>query len=107
MRRAKITVIGAGNVGASCALWAASKELGDIVLVDIPQVEGMPQGKVLDLFEAAPVEGFDAKFMGSTSYEPTGNSDVVIVTAGWARQPGRCGQGFVSLTAGDARRVPG
>ena len=59
MRRAKITVIGAGNVGASCAVWAAAKELGDIVLLDIPQVEGMPQGKALDLFEASPVEEMD------------------------------------------------
>src|ERR1043165_4464107 len=88
MRRAKISVIGAGNVGATCAVWAASKELGDIVLVDIPQVEGMPQGKALDLFEATPVEGTDVRVTGATNYEPTANSDVVIVTAGIARKPG-------------------
>jgi malate dehydrogenase len=88
MRRAKISIIGAGNVGATCAHWAASKELGDIVLVDIPQVDGMPQGKALDLFEASPVEGFDSKITGATTYEPTANSDVVIVTAGIARKPG-------------------
>ncbi|MGH7215560.1 MAG: malate dehydrogenase [Tepidisphaeraceae bacterium] len=88
MRRAKISIIGAGNVGATCAHWAAAKELGDIVLVDIPQIEGMPQGKALDLFEASPVEGFDAKITGSTGYEPTAGSDVVIVTAGIARKPG-------------------
>ena len=88
MRRAKISIIGAGNVGATCAHWAASKELGDIVLVDIPQVEGMPQGKALDLYESSPVEGFDAKITGATSYEATANSDVVIITAGLARKPG-------------------
>src|SRR5207244_13251682 len=88
MRRAKITIVGAGNVGATCAHWAASKELGDIVLVDIPQVEGMPQGKALDLFEASPIEGFDSRILGTTSYEPTANSDVVIITAGIARKPG-------------------
>src|SRR4051794_31320376 len=88
MRRAKISIIGAGNVGASCAVWAASKELGDIVLVDIPQVEGMPQGKALDLFESSPIEGFDSRIIGTTSYEPTKDSDVVIVTAGIARKPG-------------------
>lgn len=88
MRRAKISIIGAGNVGATAAHWAASKELGDIVLVDIPQVEGMPQGKALDLYESSPIEGFDARITGATSYEPTAGSDVVIVTAGIARKPG-------------------
>ena len=88
MRRAKISIIGAGNVGATAAHWAASKELGDIVLVDIPQVEGMPQGKALDLYQASPVEGFDARITGATSYEPTAGSDVVIITAGIARKPG-------------------
>src|SRR3954447_12410813 len=88
MRRAKITIVGAGNVGATAAHWAASKELGDIVLVDIPQVEGMPQGKALDLYESSPVEGFDARIIGSTTYDPTKDSDVVIVTAGIARKPG-------------------
>ena len=67
--------------------WAASKELGDIVLVDIPQVEGMPQGKALDLFESSPVEGFDSKIIGATNYEPTVGSDVVIVTAGVRASP--------------------
>jgi malate dehydrogenase len=88
MRRAKISIIGAGNVGATAAHWAASKELGDIVLVDIPQVDGMPQGKALDLFQSSPVEGFDSKITGATTYEPTAGSDVVIVTAGIARKPG-------------------
>jgi malate dehydrogenase len=88
MRRAKISIIGAGNVGATCAHWAVSKELGDVVLVDIPQVEGMPQGKALDLFESTPVAGVDCKVVGATTYEPTAGSDVVIVTAGIARKPG-------------------
>lgn len=86
MRRAKITVIGAGNVGATCAHWAASRELGDIVLVDI--VEGMPQGKALDLYESAPIEGFDCRITGTNSYEPTAGSDIVIITSGVPRKPG-------------------
>lgn len=86
MRRAKITIIGAGNVGATCAHWAASKELGDIVLVDI--VEGLPQGKALDLYEAAPVEGYDVAITGTNDYEATAGSDVVIITSGIPRKPG-------------------
>ncbi len=88
MRRAKISIIGAGNVGATCAHWAASKELGDVVLVDIPQVDGMPQGKALDLMQASPVEGFDSNIVGATDYDATQGSDVVIVTAGLPRKPG-------------------
>ncbi|GMU81969.1 MAG: malate dehydrogenase [Planctomycetota bacterium] len=86
MKRAKITIIGAGNVGATCAHWAAAKELGDIVLVDI--VEGLPQGKALDLYEASPVEGFDARIIGANGYEETAGSDIVIITSGIARKPG-------------------
>lgn len=84
--RAKITIIGAGNVGATCAHWAAAKELGDIVLVDI--VEGLPQGKALDLREASPIEGFDCEIMGTNRYEETADSDVIIITSGLARKPG-------------------
>src|SRR6266566_3728859 len=105
MRRAKISIIGAGNVGATCAHWAASKELGDIVLVDIPQVEGMPQGKALDLFEASPVEGFDAKITGTTSYEPTTGSDVVIVTAGIPRKPGMSRDDLIATNTGIVKGV--
>src|SRR5687767_5548301 len=105
MRRAKISIIGAGNVGATCAHWAASKELGDIVLVDIPQVEGMPQGKALDLYEASPVEGFDARIIGTTSYEPTANSDVVIVTAGVARKPGMSRDDLININTGIVKQV--
>jgi malate dehydrogenase len=86
MRRAKITVIGAGNVGATCAHWAAAKELGDIVLLDI--VEGMPQGKGLDLRQSSPIERFDANIVGTNRYDDTANSDVVIITSGIARKPG-------------------
>jgi malate dehydrogenase len=86
MKRAKITIIGAGNVGATCAHWAAAKELGDIVLVDI--LEGIPQGKALDLAEAAPVEGFDVGLVGTNGYEQTAGSDVIIITSGIPRKPG-------------------
>ncbi len=85
-KRAKISIIGAGNIGATAAHWAASKELGDIVLVDI--VEGVPQGKGLDLFQAGPVEGFDSNITGTNDYEATAGSDIVIITAGLARKPG-------------------
>ncbi|HET6252127.1 MAG TPA: malate dehydrogenase, partial [Tepidisphaeraceae bacterium] len=105
MRRAKISIIGAGNVGATAAHWAASKELGDIVLVDIPQVEGMPQGKALDLYESSPIEGFDSKITGATSYEPTANSDVVIVTAGIARKPGMSRDDLIATNTGIVKSV--
>jgi len=84
--RKKITVVGAGNVGATAAHWLASKELGDVVLVDI--VEGVPQGKALDLAQAAPIEGYDVSLKGANNYDGTENSDVVIITAGLARKPG-------------------
>jgi len=83
---AKITIVGAGNVGATTAHWAAAKELGDVVLIDI--VEGMPQGKALDLAESAPLEGFDCRLVGTNDYADTAHSDVVVVTAGIARRPG-------------------
>jgi len=86
MARPKITVVGAGNVGATCAHWAAAQELADIVLVDI--VEGLPQGKALDLMQARPIFGFNVEVVGSNDYEPTRNSQVVIITAGIARKPG-------------------
>jgi len=86
MGRKKISIIGAGFVGATAAHWAAEKELGDVVIVDI--IEGMPQGKALDLFQAGPIEGFDARVTGSNAFEDTKNSDVVIVTSGVPRKPG-------------------
>jgi malate dehydrogenase len=86
MARPKITVVGAGNVGATCAHWAAAKELADVVLVDI--VEGMPQGKALDLMQARPIFGFNVEVTGANDYAATKGSDVVIITAGIARKPG-------------------
>src|SRR5437867_6342962 len=87
MRRAKITIVGAGNVGATTAHWCAAAELGDIVLVDIPQTENMPRGKALDLAQAGPIAGFDASIRGTTGYEETVGSDVVVITAGIPRKP--------------------
>src|SRR5213592_2578411 len=84
--RNKVTVVGAGNVGATAAHWIASKELADVVLVDI--VEGTPQGKSLDLAQAAPIDGFDVKLVGANSYEETKDSDIIIITAGLPRKPG-------------------
>jgi malate dehydrogenase len=88
MQRAKISIIGAGNVGATCAHWAAAKELGDIVLVDIPDKEGVAKGKAIDLFCASPVERFDSEIIGTSDYADVDGSDVVIVTAGIPRKPG-------------------
>jgi len=86
MRRNKVTIVGAGNVGATCAHWLAAKELCDIVLVDI--VEGMPQGKALDLMEATPIEDVDVKVVGTNGYDETAGSDVVVITSGIPRKPG-------------------
>ena len=88
MKRAKISVIGAGNVGATTAHWCAAAELGDIVLVDIPQTEGMPAGKALDLMQASPIVGFDSNIVGTSDYADTAGSDVVVITAGLPRKPG-------------------
>jgi len=82
----KISIIGAGNVGATCAHWLAQKELGEIVLLDI--VEGLAAGKALDLFESSPVGGFDVRFVGTCDYRDTEGSDVVIITSGLPRKPG-------------------
>jgi malate dehydrogenase len=86
MRRNKVSIVGAGNVGATCAHWIAAKELADVVLVDI--VEGMPQGKALDLMQSGPVEDFDLRIVGTNGYEETKGSDVVVITSGVARKPG-------------------
>jgi malate dehydrogenase len=84
--RNKITVVGGGNVGASAAINLATKELGDVVLVDV--VEGVPQGKGLDMAQMGPIEGYDVQITGANDYAPTANSDVVVITAGLARKPG-------------------
>jgi len=84
--RKKITVVGAGNVGANCAVRIADKELADVVLVDV--VPGVPQGKGLDLLQSGPVQGYDVMVSGANDYEPTANSDIAIITAGFPRKPG-------------------
>jgi malate dehydrogenase len=94
---AKITIVGAGNVGATAAHWAVAKELGDVVLIDI--VEGMPQGKALDLAESSPIEGFDSRLIGTNAYEDTADSDVVVVTAGIPRKPGMSRDDLLSTNA--------
>ncbi|RAL26836.1 malate dehydrogenase [Thermoflavimicrobium daqui] len=105
IRRRKISVIGAGFTGATTALMLAQKELGDIVLVDIPQVENPTKGKALDMLEASPVQGFDANIIGTSNYEDTANSDVVIITAGIARKPGMSRDDLVSTNAKVMRAV--
>lgn len=99
MARAKITIVGAGNVGATTAHWCAAAELGDIVLLDIPATEDMPKGKALDLMQASPIVGFDANIVGTTDYAATENSDVVVVTAGIPRKPGMSRDDLLSTNA--------
>lgn len=102
-KRKKITVVGAGFVGSTCAHWAASKELGDVVLVDIN--EGSAKGKALDLFEASPIEGFDSRVIGTADYKDTKDSDVVIITAGLPRKPGMSRDDLLSTNAKIMRSV--
>jgi malate dehydrogenase len=97
MARKKIALVGAGQVGGTLALLAGLKQLGDIVLCDI--VEGVPQGKSLDLAEATPVEGFDARYMGSNDYAAIAGADVVIVTAGVPRKPGMSRDDLIGINA--------
>ncbi|MBK9093095.1 MAG: malate dehydrogenase [Anaerolineae bacterium] len=103
--RNKITIVGAGMVGASCAAWLAERELGDIVLVDIPQTEDMPKGKALDLLQAGPIVGYDTRVTGATSYDATANSDVVVVTAGVPRKPGMTREDLVGINTRVVRAV--
>jgi malate dehydrogenase len=88
MKRAKITIVGAGNVGATTAHWCASMELGDIVLLDIPAAGDMPKGKALDLMQSSPIMGFDSNLIGTSDYADSRDSDVVVITAGIPRKPG-------------------
>ncbi|MEK6791026.1 MAG: malate dehydrogenase [Deltaproteobacteria bacterium] len=103
MSRKKLTVVGAGHVGAHTALWLALKELGDVVLLDI--LEGAPQGKSLDLMQASPIEGFDARVIGTNDYKDTANSDVVIITAGLPRKPGMSRSDLISTNSGIIKGV--
>lgn len=105
IRRRKISVIGSGFTGATTALMLAQKELGDVVLVDIPQAEDPTKGKALDMFEASPVQGFDAQITGTSDYTHTADSDVVIITAGIARKPGMSRDDLVNTNAGIMRSV--
>jgi len=107
MGRAKITIVGAGNVGATTAHWCAAAELGDIVLVDIPAAKKMPMGKALDLMEASPIVGFDSNITGATDYGPTENSDVIVVTAGIPRKPGMSRDDLLSTNAKIVSSVAG
>jgi malate dehydrogenase len=95
--RNKITIVGAGFVGATTAHWLAEREIGDIVLLDVPQTETMPKGKALDLMEAGPVLGYDTHVTGTTDYADAANSDVVVVTAGVARKPGMTREDLVGI----------
>ena len=103
--RRKITVVGAGFTGATTALLLAQKELGDVVLVDIPQLENPTKGKALDMLEASPVQGFDSQITGTSSYEDAAGSDVVIITAGIARKPGMSRDDLVNTNAGIVKSV--
>lgn len=104
-RRNKIAVIGAGYTGATVALMAAQKELGDIVLVDIPELENPAKGKALDILETGPVQGFNTKIMGTSNYEYIKDADMVIITAGIARKPGMSRDDLVSTNAKIMRAV--
>ena len=99
--RPKITVIGAGFVGSTAAHWIAVKELGDIVLLDV--VEGVPQGKGLDLLESGPIEGFDLHVKGTNDYADTANSDVIVVTSGAPRKPGMSREDLIKVNANITR----
>ena len=99
----KVTVVGAGNVGATLAQRVADRELADVVLIDI--VEGMPQGKGLDIMEAMPVEGSDARVIGTNDYKDTAGSDIVVITAGIARKPGMSRDDLLNTNAGIVKQV--
>lgn len=99
--RPKITIIGAGFVGSTAAHWIAAKELGDIVMVDI--IEGVPQGKGLDLLQAGPIEGYDVKITGTNDYADTAGSDVIVVTSGAPRKPGMSREDLIKVNANITR----
>ena len=103
--RKKVTIVGSGNVGATTAHWIASKELADVVLIDI--VEGVPQGKGLDLLEAMPIEKRDSHISGTNDYKDTANSDIVIITAGIPRKPGMSRDDLLNTNYGIMKAVVG
>jgi len=105
IKRKKISVIGSGFTGATTALMVAQKELGDVVLVDIPDMENSTKGKALDMLEASPVQGFDASIIGTADYSKTKDSDLVIITAGIARRPGMSRDDLVNTNANIMKAV--
>ncbi len=105
IKRRKISVIGGGFTGATTALMVAQKELGDVVLLDIPQMEGPTKGKALDMLESTPVAGIDSNIIGTSNYEDTKDSDVVVITAGIARKPGMSRDDLVNTNAGIMKAV--
>ncbi|MDQ0231014.1 malate dehydrogenase [Metabacillus malikii] len=105
IQRKKISVIGSGFTGATTAFLIAQKELADVVIVDIPQNESPTKGKALDMLEASPVLGFDANIVGTSNYEDTENSDIVVITAGMARKPGMSRDDLVTTNANIMKKV--
>jgi malate dehydrogenase len=105
MKRARITVVGGGNVGASCAVWLAEKELGDVVVVDIPEMEDKTKGKMLDLAQCGPIDRFDCTISGTANYEAAAGSDLVIITAGLPRKPGMSRDDLVQTNVGIVKSV--
>ena len=103
MSRPKISIIGAGHVGATTAFKIAELELGDVVLVDI--IEDMPQGKALDLMEMGPIAGYDVNIKGTNSYDDTENSDIVVITSGIPRKPGMTREELIGINAGIVKEV--
>src|SRR6201993_4621249 len=103
--RKKVTIVGSGNVGATAAHWIASKELADVVLIDI--IEGVPQGKGLDLLEAMPIEKRDAHIIGTQDYKDTANSDIVVITAGVPRKPGMSRDDLLNINHNIMKNVVG
>ena len=102
-KRPKVSIVGAGNVGHSAAQWLVSRRLADIVLVDV--IEGMPQGKALDLSQAGPIEGFDLTITGTNNYDDTAGSDVVVIVAGIGRKPGMSREDLLNVNAGIVTKV--
>jgi malate dehydrogenase len=98
VKRPKVSIVGAGNVGHSAAQWLVSRRVADVVLVDV--IEGMPQGKALDLAQAGPIEGFDLAVTGTNDYDETAGSDVVVIVAGVARKPGMSREDLLNTNAG-------
>ncbi|HYR44873.1 MAG TPA: malate dehydrogenase, partial [Terriglobia bacterium] len=103
MARKKVSIVGAGNVGATAGQRIADKQLADVVLIDI--IEGVPQGKALDLAESGPIEGYDSRLTGTNNYKDTANSDIVVITAGIPRKPGMSRDDLLKTNYGIVKEV--